>query len=118
MSYSDDCYGAYENPSLMSRSTGEHNGPPGDEASFTRPLYVSHFLTTMNSRVFEFGAILFLAGMYPNSLTEVSTYAIVRSACAIFVAPKLGPYIDRSNRRTTVQYSIGMCNMGGNMVNT
>ncbi|KAJ3728187.1 hypothetical protein DFJ43DRAFT_1085170 [Lentinula guzmanii] len=39
------------------------------------PLYISHFLSTWNSRVFEFGAVLYLATIYPGTLLPMSIYA-------------------------------------------
>ncbi|KAJ3979583.1 hypothetical protein F5890DRAFT_908922 [Lentinula detonsa] len=38
-------------------------------------LYISHFLSTWNSRVFEFGAVLYLATIYPGTLLPMSIYA-------------------------------------------
>ncbi|KAH8686274.1 iron transporter [Ilyonectria robusta] len=55
-------------------------------------LYLSHFLSTWNSRVFEFGAVLYLATIFPGTLLPMSVYALTRvfqrlavaSSCAIF----------------------------------
>lgn len=38
----------------------------------TRKLDLSHFLSTWNSRVFEFGAVLYLASIYPGTLLPLS----------------------------------------------
>jgi solute carrier family 40 (iron-regulated transporter), member 1 len=75
-------------------------------ASLTSRLYVSHFLSTWNSRIFEFGAVLFLATIYPSSLLPVSIYAVVRGASAILLSPATGSWIDRGNRLTVVRTSI------------
>merc|ERR1712000_67280 len=40
-----------------------------------RRLYVSHFLSTWNSRIFEFGAVLYLASIFPGTLLPMSVYA-------------------------------------------
>ncbi|KAK9424218.1 putative Ferroporti-1 [Seiridium unicorne] len=69
-------------------------------------LYISHFLSTWNSRLFEFGAVLFLASIYPNTLLPMSVYALVRSASAILFAQSIGSWIDRGNRLTVVRVSI------------
>jgi hypothetical protein len=52
-------------------------------------LYLSHALPTWNSRVFEFGAYLFLAGTWPRSLLPASIYALVRAAAAALFSPIL-----------------------------
>ncbi|KAI1868008.1 uncharacterized protein JN550_006496 [Neoarthrinium moseri] len=69
-------------------------------------LYTSHFLSTWNSRVFEFGATLFLASIYPDTLLYMSVYALVRSASAILFAQSIGTWIDQGNRLTVVRVSI------------
>merc|ERR1712093_654137 len=48
----------------------EHSVPK----SIARRLYLSHFLSTWNSRVFEFGAVLYLATIYPGTLLPMSIY--------------------------------------------
>ncbi|KAI9928175.1 hypothetical protein MW887_002208 [Aspergillus wentii] len=59
------------------------------ESSIERPeskrvlarLYISHFLSTWNSRMFEFGAVLFLAFIFQETLLYASLYALVLLAC-------------------------------------
>ena len=79
------------NSSLSSsaRPTLAGEGLPnrGISKSITGKLYVSHFLSAWNSRGFEFGAILFLATIYPGTLLPMSVYALVRAASAIILAP-------------------------------
>jgi iron-regulated transporter 1 len=70
-------------------------------------LYTSHFLSTWNSRLFEFGAFLFLANIYPQTLLPASLYALCRNASAAIVAPWIGSYIDRTDRLVVVRISIG-----------
>ncbi|KAL7898504.1 Ferroporti-1 [Trichoderma sp. SZMC 28014] len=72
----------------------------------SRRLYVSHFLSTWNSRVFEFGAVLYLAAVFPGSLLPMSLYALVRGVSAIIFAPAVGWYIDTGNRLQVVRVSI------------
>ena len=71
-------------------------------------LYVSHFLSTWNSRSFEFGAVLFLASIFPRTLLPLSIYALVRSSSAIVLGPAIGSTIDRSGRLGVVRGSICM----------
>lgn len=72
-----------------------------------RRLYVSHFLSTWNSRVFEFGAVLYLATIFPGTLLPMSLYAFARGLSAIIFAPGIGQYIDIGNRLHVVRVSIG-----------
>ncbi|KAL7934446.1 Ferroporti-1 [Trichoderma chlorosporum] len=75
-------------------------------AAVARRLYVSHFLSTWNSRVFEFGAVLYLAAIFPGTLLPMSLYALVRGLSAIVFAPVVGWYIDTGNRLQVVRVSI------------
>lgn len=72
-----------------------------------RRLYVSHFLSTWNSRVFEFAAVLFLAHIFEGTLLPTSVYALCRAASAIVFAPMVGRYVDREDRLKVVRVSIG-----------
>ncbi|KAB5513157.1 Ferroporti-1 [Coniochaeta sp. 2T2.1] len=62
--------------------------------SLTARLYASHFLSTWNSRLFEFGAVLFLADIFPSSLLPLSIYELVRSAAVILGAQLVGDVVD------------------------
>jgi iron-regulated transporter 1 len=73
-----------------------------------RRLYISHFLSAWNSRLFEFGAVLFLAIIKPGTLLYASIYAFVRSFSAILLASKIGQCIDEWNRLRCIQTSILM----------
>ncbi|RSM15094.1 hypothetical protein CDV31_005175 [Fusarium ambrosium] len=75
-------------------------------ASIARRLYLSHFLSTWNSRVFEFGAVLYMATIFPGTLMPMSVYAFVRGLSAIAFAPAVGMYIDTGNRLQVVRASI------------
>jgi solute carrier family 40 (iron-regulated transporter), member 1 len=74
--------------------------------AITRKLYVSHFLSTWNFRGFEFGAVLFLANIFPGTLLPLSVYALFRAACAIVFAPAIGRYIDNGQRLKVIRASI------------
>ncbi|QKX64027.1 uncharacterized protein TRUGW13939_11200 [Talaromyces rugulosus] len=70
-------------------------------------LYTSHFLSTWNSRVFEFGAVLYLATVYPGTLLPMSVYALARGLVAILFASVVGYYIDVGDRLQVVRVSVG-----------
>lgn len=80
---------------------------PGIPSAISRRLYISHFLSTWNSRSFEFASVLFLASIFLATLLPLSIYALVRSTSAIIFAPIIGRAIDRSNRLAVVRFSIG-----------
>jgi iron-regulated transporter 1 len=89
-----------ESPGVEQISSQEHD-------KMTRLLYTSHFLSTWNSRLFEFGAFLFLAKIYPQTLLPASVYALSRAASAALFSPWLGSLIDRADRLKVVRLSIG-----------
>ncbi|PWW77267.1 hypothetical protein C7212DRAFT_357277 [Tuber magnatum] len=72
----------------------------------TLRLYLSHLLSTWNSRVFEFGALLFIASLYPNTLLPGSLYALVRGVSAVLCSPRVGRYVDSGDRLRVVRVSI------------
>ncbi|KAJ5890965.1 uncharacterized protein N7473_007193 [Penicillium subrubescens] len=72
----------------------------------TYRLYISHFLSTWNSRVFEFGAVLYLATVYPGTLLPMSAYALSRGLVAIIFSSAVGYYIDVGNRLQVIRVSI------------
>ena len=82
--------------------------PPSDPISWriTSRLFISHFLSTWNSRLFEMGAVLFIAAIYPKTLRPMSVYALVRNAAAIVLSPMVGNGIDRGDRLRVVRVSI------------
>ncbi|GAB1319299.1 Solute carrier family 40 member [Madurella fahalii] len=100
---------AAEVPSINDRTPLLHN-PAGSQAGMpvriARRLYVSHFLSTWNSRVFEFGAVLYLAAVFPGTLLPMSVYALTRGLSAIVFAPAIGHYVDTANRLQVVRVSI------------
>ncbi|KFY71732.1 hypothetical protein V498_10133, partial [Pseudogymnoascus sp. VKM F-4517 (FW-2822)] len=52
-------------------STGDESRDSKVPTRVTNRLYISHFLSTWNSRVFEFGAALYLASIFPGTLVSV-----------------------------------------------
>jgi hypothetical protein len=100
----DEGAGLDETVPLLRQTAPSHDGIP---TRITRRLYVSHFLSTWNTRVFEFGAVLYLASIFPGTLLPMSVYALTRGLSAILFAPAVGQYIDSGNRLQVVRVSIG-----------
>jgi len=87
----------------------QENMPPSSGADTqvrSKSLYISHTISTWNSRGFEFGAVLFLATIYPGTLLPMSIYALIRALAATTLSPFLGKYIDSSDRLQVVRISI------------
>jgi len=80
--------------------------PSHTHKNITLRLYISHFLSTWNSRVFEFGALLVIANLYPNTLLPGSLYALVRGFSAVLCSPRVGRYVDSGDRLRVVRVSI------------
>lgn len=74
-----------------------------------RKLYRSHFLSTWNSRVFEFGAVLFLSTIFPGTLLPASVYALARAASIVLFSGFVGHFIDHGDRMHVVRVSISRC---------
>jgi iron-regulated transporter 1 len=81
---------------------GDHLLPKPSPSVLSPPLtarlYTSHFLSTWNSRAFEFGAVLFLADIFPSTLLPLSVYALVRSSAVILGAQVVGNLVDQAAR--------------------
>lgn len=98
---------AAESPDVLARPQPELTRPINPlSPSLTIRLYTSHFLSTWNSRVFEFAAVLFLASIFPQTLLPMSVYALVRCGAAIVFSPAVGHWIDKSDRLVVVRASI------------
>ncbi len=88
------------------------NGPTDtDDPSYpfnriVRRLYISHALSTWNSRMFEFGAVLFLAEIFPGTLFYASFYALVRALFAAVLSSWVGGQMDKSHRLKAIRQSI------------
>lgn len=98
---------ATENPNTPQKAENHNPAKQVIPTAITRRLYISHFLSTWNSRSFEFGAVLFFASIFPLTLLPLSIYALVRSGSAIIFAPMIGRAIDRRSRLPVVRFSIG-----------
>lgn len=93
---------------LQAENASTRGSSPGTRNELAR-LYLSHTLSTWNSRMFEFGAVLFLASVFQGTLLYVSIYALVRSLLVALLSSWLGDVVDRSNRLAVLRQSIGMC---------
>jgi iron-regulated transporter 1 len=69
-------------------------------------LYLSHTLSTWNARTFEFGAVIFFATIFPDTLFYTSLYALCRSLAAAILSPWIGGLVDRTHRLIIVRHSI------------
>jgi hypothetical protein len=78
-------------------------------------LFVSHFLSTWNNRLFEFGAVLFISTIFPGTLFPASIYALTRSASVVVFSAAIGHLIDRSERIFLIRLSISK---SSSLVNT
>lgn len=58
--------------------------------------------------MFEFGAVLFLASIFPDTLLYASVYALCRSFSVVVLSAWLGEVVDRSDRLWAIQLSIGV----------
>jgi iron-regulated transporter 1 len=56
--------------------------------------------------MFEFGAVVFLASIFPGTLLYASVYALVRSLFAVVLSSWLGATVDRLNRLSAIRHSI------------
>lgn len=98
--------GSEQSPLLAPTSPDPARGVHVVPSYVSRRLYVSHSLSTWNSRVFEFGAVLYLAGVFPGTLVPMSLYALLRGLSAIVFAASIGSYIDSGDRLQVVRVSI------------
>ncbi|OHF03987.1 iron transporter [Colletotrichum orchidophilum] len=99
-----------EQTPLLGNGTGQGHGSVSEmhrvDPRIARWLYLSHFLSTWNSRMFEFGAVLYLATIFPGTLLPMSLYALARGLSALVFAPTVGQYIDNNDRLKVVRASI------------
>ncbi|KAK8173375.1 Ferroporti-1 [Phyllosticta citrichinensis] len=87
-------------------STPMASTPASTSSSVLPLLYVSHTLSTWNSRTFEFGAVLFLATLFPGTLAPASAYALVRAGAAVLLAGKVGAWVDAWDRLRALRWSV------------
>ncbi|KAJ6184713.1 hypothetical protein N7519_006014 [Penicillium mononematosum] len=93
-------------PASADNASRQNDTPAPEARSVLARLYISHTLSTWNSRMFEFGAVLFLASIFPGTLLYASIYALVRAFSAVALSSWLGAQVDRSDRLVAVRHSI------------
>ncbi|KAF2628887.1 hypothetical protein BU25DRAFT_409390 [Macroventuria anomochaeta] len=105
---------------MSSASSASTSTPPPDSSQYPAErqaqnksskallyrLYISHTLSTWNARTFEFGAVIFLAAIFPRTLFFASCYALFRSAAAAALGSWIGSLVDSQNRLYVVRQSI------------
>ncbi|OCL03208.1 hypothetical protein AOQ84DRAFT_392433 [Glonium stellatum] len=110
MSYSLALLGENSNEGLEQGDNGFDNLTSTNTRKLNRNvllrLYISHTLSTWNSRTFEFGAVIFLAAIFPGTLFYASCYALFRSAAAALLSSWVGGLVDRTHRLLLVRQSI------------
>ena len=94
-------------PTSADNASRPNDTPAPEARAVLTRLYISHTLSTWNSRMFEFGAVLFLASIFPGTLLYASIYALVRAFSAVALSSWLGAQVDRSDRLVAVRHSIG-----------
>ncbi|MCJ1354667.1 MAG: hypothetical protein MMC33_004656 [Icmadophila ericetorum] len=62
-------------------------------------LYISHFLSMWNSRMYEFAVILFIQAAFPGNLLASSINGIAETICVLFFSFALGRWVDRAPSR-------------------
>ncbi|KAG9187976.1 hypothetical protein G6011_01899 [Alternaria panax] len=95
-------------------NTRDYPAPSSPTHSPARPsprrllykLYTSHILSTWNARTFEFGAVIFLAKIFPGTLFFASCYALFRSLAAALLGSWIGQQVDAKDRLHVVRQSI------------
>ncbi|KAI0159522.1 Ferroporti-1 [Xylariaceae sp. FL1272] len=90
----------------------EDNHPPGLSRAQAINLYVSHAFSTWNARGYEFAAILFTAGAYPDTLVAAALRMIIIYIAMIFFSSSVGQWVERSPDRLRTLLSTIICNRG------
>lgn len=93
-------------PNNSSPYPAEQRIPTKSSNALLYRLYISHTLSTWNARTFEFGAVVFLAAIFPGTLFFASCYALFRSAAAAALGSFIGSLVDSKNRLQIVRQSI------------
>jgi solute carrier family 40 (iron-regulated transporter), member 1 len=69
-------------------------------------LYISHFLTSWNNRLYEFASYLFIIEIFPKSLLYISIYGFCTTLSAIIFSNKIGNWIDIEFRLKVIRITI------------
>ncbi|CAN0927897.1 Solute carrier family 40 member 1 [Linum grandiflorum] len=71
------------------------SSPPPPPTSLIRNLYIAHFLTRWDARMWEFSVGLYMIHLWPDSLVLAAVYGAVESASAALFGPLVGQWIER-----------------------
>ncbi|KAJ5160114.1 uncharacterized protein N7482_007118 [Penicillium canariense] len=93
-------------PTAANGTSNASSGPTTEVRAVLTRLYVSHTLSAWNSRMFEFGAVLFLASIFPGTLLYASIYALLRAFSAVALSSWIGARVDKSDRLVALRHSI------------
>ena len=91
----------------------ERNDPRYPFNRIAQRLYIAHALSTWNSRMFEFGAVLFLAEIFPGTLFYASFYALGRALFAAILSSWVGAQMDSAHRLKAIRHSISEFSLVG-----
>ncbi|KAK6352968.1 hypothetical protein TWF696_004958 [Orbilia brochopaga] len=72
---------------------------PQNSSSSLRWLYLSHFLSTWNTRTYQFAAVIFTVEAFPNTLLSASISGIAQCIFAIILSQSVGTWVDRTPSR-------------------
>ncbi|CAJ2513424.1 Uu.00g015430.m01.CDS01 [Anthostomella pinea] len=79
-------------------------------------LYLSHAFSTWNARGYEFAAILFTAGAYPDTLVAAALRMIIVYFAMILFSSSVGQWVEQSPNRLRTLLSTIVCNRGSVVV--
>ncbi|ODV58614.1 uncharacterized protein ASCRUDRAFT_72541 [Ascoidea rubescens DSM 1968] len=71
-----------------------------------KKLYISHFLYVWNARVYEFGIILFIVDLFPQTLLPSSLFALCCSLTSIIFSTSIATIVNNGERLHVVRETI------------
>jgi hypothetical protein len=86
--------------------------PSGPAAGTGRRLLLSHTLTKLGSKGWEFATPLLLMSFTPDSLLAPSAFGLAIFLFKFAIGPMAGSYIDRSSRLAVVRWAIALQTSG------
>ncbi len=81
-------------------------GATPSHSAIKNQLYISHSLYVWNARVFEFGFVLFLVDLFPNTLWPSSLFSLCSCLSGILGASKVASIVENGERLHIVRESI------------
>jgi len=85
-----------------------NNNNDDDDGSYKDKiqLYIMHFCFAFISRMWDFAIILLIAQLSNNSLRMVAISGLLSSGLIFFTMPKIGSWLDKSNRLKSAKVAI------------